>query len=75
MLLERDQSSEQQLTNNRYHEVIVVKLQGKDIVFDNVYLDGKDFEHWWKSLYTLDPTSTKPNIVKDELFLHRKLPR
>jgi len=59
-----DQEIKETISNAGYHEAIVIKANGKDIVFDNIYPEGKDYDQWLNDFKT--PATIK--IVKDEFF-------
>ncbi|WP_446717965.1 papain fold toxin domain-containing protein [Crocosphaera sp. Alani8] len=63
-----DDGTEQLIATNGYHEANIVNINGKEIVFDNVYPDGKEFQKWWNDLYVDHTPDNKPIIVRDELF-------
>ena len=59
-----DEGTQQLISFNGYHEANVIKINGQDIVFDNVYPEGKEFQRW------LDDLDSPGNItiVRDESF-------
>jgi YD repeat-containing protein len=59
-----DDQTGEMVSNNGFHEAIIVKIGDEDIVFDNFYPDGKEMSQWLRDLYTRVPL----NIVSDQKF-------
>lgn len=61
-----DDGTEQQIATAGFHEAIVVNLGGEEVVFDNIYPQGKPYREWQMNLVVSPGNELK--LVKNELF-------
>ncbi|RCJ34361.1 hypothetical protein A6770_40865 [Nostoc minutum NIES-26] len=61
-----DELAGKQIANNGYHEGISIEINGVEIVFDDVHVEGLPRDQWLQNLVISPVSGNRLNIVKDE---------
>ncbi len=61
-----DDGTNQQIATNGFHEAIVIEINKEQMVFDNIYPQGKSLEQWLNDLVVC--SGNQLNLVQDEPF-------
>lgn len=61
-----DDGTNQQIATNGFHEAIILKIEGVEKVFDNLYPEGKPIAQWLADLVVI-PSNRLNLVIKNQL--------